>query len=379
LSAQISSEHVSSNNSNATIRGLELVISLLIVIVLSVAVWWLTKRLPLLFTGNLNRVLKTVEFPVYAIILGFAARGILSLLHLQERLSGAFRTEFFLKTGVILLGASINLAYLIKIGAGGIIQSIILIVTVFSTTWFLGRLFKLDNVLRALIASAISICGVSASIAAGAAVQAKREQLGYVGGLVVLFALPLIFLQPLIAHALNLSQQVAGAWIGGSIDTSAAVAASGAIAGNVALVYATSVKLVQTAFIGLVAFLLTLYWITRVEKDGTRERPAVSEIFTRFPKFVIGFILASIVVTVLASNHFFGSSAHTTTVYADITSLRVWFFTLAFVSIGLSFKVEGIRQAGWRPVAVFAIGVVFNALIALLVAYLIFGVFAIGS
>jgi uncharacterized integral membrane protein (TIGR00698 family) len=379
LSAQISSEHVSSDNSNATIRGLELVISLLIVIALSVAVWWLTKRLPFFFKGNLNSVLKTIEFPVYAIILGFAARGILSLLHLQERLSGAFRTEFFLKTGVILLGASINLAYLIKIGAGGIIQSIILIVTVFSTTWFLGRLFKLDNVLRALIASAISICGVSASIAAGAAVQAKREQLAYVGGLVVLFALPLIFLQPLIAHALNLSQPVAGAWIGGSIDTSAAVAASGAIAGNVALVYATSVKLVQSAFIGLVAFLLTLYWITRVEKDGTRTRPAVSEIFTRFPKFVIGFLLASIVVTVLASNHFFGSSAHTTIVYADITSLRVWFFTLAFVSIGLSFKVEGIRQAGWRPVAVFALGVIFNALIALLVAYLIFGVFAIGS
>jgi uncharacterized membrane protein YadS len=96
------------------------------------------------------------------------------------------------------------------------------------------------------------ICGVSASIAAGAAVQAKREQLAYVGGLVVIFALPLIFLQPLIAHVLNLSQPVAGAWIGGSIDTSAAVAASGAIAGNVALVYATSVKLVQSAFIGLV-------------------------------------------------------------------------------------------------------------------------------
>jgi uncharacterized integral membrane protein (TIGR00698 family) len=377
LSAQISSEHVSSNRS--ALRGLEFVISLLIVVALSVAVWWLTKIFPSLFTGNLNRVLKTVEFPVYAIIIGFAARGILSLLGLLKRLSGAFRTEFFLKTGVILLGASINLVNLVKIGVGGIIQSVILIITVFFTAWFLGHLFKLDNVLRALIASAISICGVSASIAAGAAVQAKREQLAYVGGLVVIFALPLIFLQPLIAHALNLSQPVAGAWIGGSIDTSAAVAASGAIAGNVALVYATSVKLVQSAFIGLVAFLLTIYWITRVDQGSTRERPPVSEIFTRFPKFVIGFILASVVVTLLASNHFFGSSAHTAAVYADITSLRVWFFTLAFVSIGLSFKVGDLKQAGWRPVAVFGLGVVFNTLIALLTAYVIFGLFAIGS
>ncbi|GER86509.1 hypothetical protein KDW_06710 [Dictyobacter vulcani] len=161
----------------------------------------------------------------------------------------------------------------------------------------------------------------------------------------------------MIAHVLHLSQPVAGAWIGGSIDTSAAVAASGAIAGNVALVYATSVKLVQSAFIGLVAFLLTIYWITRVEKGSTRERPAVSEIFTRFPKFVIGFIVASIVVTLLASNHLLGSSLHTTAIYADITSLRVWFFTLAFVSIGLSFKVAGLREAGWRPVVVFGLGV----------------------
>ncbi|HLG75503.1 MAG TPA: putative sulfate exporter family transporter [Ktedonobacteraceae bacterium] len=377
MSAQISAGLGSGNRS--TLRGLEFAISLLIVIVLSVAVWWLTKRFPLLFTGNLNSVLKTIEFPVYAILLGFAARGILSLLGLQERLSGAFRTEFFLKTGVVLLGASINLVNLVKIGAGGIIQSVILIGTVFFTAWFLGRLFKIDNVLRALIASAISICGVSASIAAGAAVQAKREQLAYVGGLVVVFALPLIFLQPLIAHILNLSQQVAGAWIGGSIDTSAAVAASGAIAGNTALVYATSVKLVQSAFIGLVAFLLTIYWITRVEKDSTRERPPISEIFTRFPKFVIGFILASVVVSLLAGNHLLGSSTHTAAVYADITALRVWFFTLAFVSIGLSFKVEGLRQAGWRPVAVFGLGVIFNALIALLVAYVLFGVLAIGG
>lgn len=377
MSAQITSGHISSGR--PAWRSLEFVISLLIVIALSAAVWWLTKVFPLLFTGNLNRILKTIEFPVYAIILGFAARGILSLLGLQERLSVAFRTEFFLKTGVVLLGASINLVNLVKIGAGGIFQSVILIISVFFTAWFLGRLFKLDNVLRALIASAISICGVSASIAAGAAVQAKREQLAYVGGLVVIFALPLIFLQPLIAHALNLSQPVAGAWIGGSIDTSAAVAASGAIAGNVALVYATSVKLVQSAFIGLVAFLLTLYWITRVEKESARQRPPISEIFTRFPKFVLGFILASVVVTLLATNHLLGSSTHTAAVYTDITSLRVWFFTLAFVSIGLSFKVEGLRQAGWRPVVVFGLGVIFNAVIALLVAYVIFGLLAIGS
>lgn len=136
MSAQITSGHISSGR--PAWRSLEFVISLLIVIALSAAVWWLTKVFPLLFTGNLNRILKTIEFPVYAIILGFAARGILSLLGLQERLSVAFRTEFFLKTGVVLLGASINLVNLVKIGAGGIFQSVILIISVFLLPGFWG-------------------------------------------------------------------------------------------------------------------------------------------------------------------------------------------------------------------------------------------------
>ena len=347
------------------------VLSLLIVLALSAAVWWLTKIFPTLFTGNLNRILKTIEFPVYAIILGFIVRGILGLLRLHKRLSGAFRTEFFLKTGVILLGASLNLGNLAKIGLGGIIQSVILVTVVFFVGLFIARSFKLENKLAVLIASAISICGVSASIAAGSAVQAKREQLGFVATLVVVFALPLIFLQPVLANLLHLSPAVAGAWIGGSIDTSAAVAASGAIAGPVALTYATAVKLIQSSLISVVAFLLTLYWVTRVEKDGTRERPQVSEVVTRFPKFVLGFILASVVVTLLVGNHVLASTAQATAIYSDITALRVWFFTLAFVSIGLSFKVEGFQEAGWRPVVAFALGVIANALIALLVAWFV--------
>jgi uncharacterized integral membrane protein (TIGR00698 family) len=276
------------------------------------------------------------------------------------------------------LGASLNLSNLAKIGVGGILQSVILVTVVFFTALFIARLFHLDNKLQVLIASALSICGVSASIATGGAIQAKREQLGYVASLVVVFALPLIFLQPAIAHWLNLSPAVAGAWIGGSIDTSAAVAASGAIAGTVALTYATAVKLIQSALISVVAFLLTLYWITRVEKNSTRTRPQVSEIFTRFPKFILGFILASVIVTLLASNHFFGNAAKTALVYTDLTNLRTWFFTLAFVTIGLSFKVEGFRQAGWRPVVAFALGAVANALIALLVAWIIFGLLGFG-
>jgi uncharacterized integral membrane protein (TIGR00698 family) len=372
LSTQLSTGQVE-NKPGQPSQILTLIISLLIIAVLSFGAWWFTRSFPLLFTGNLKRTLQTIEAPVYAIILGLLANGILSLFGLRDRLAGAFRTELFLKTGIVLLGASLNLVDLVKIGLGGLLQASILITSVFFFTWYLASLFKVDQHVRALISASVSICGVSAAIAAAGAVQAKREQLGYVASLVIVFALPLIFIQPLLAHWLNLSQAVAGAWIGGNIDTSAAVAASGAIAGETALKYATVVKLSQNALIGVIAFLLALYWITRVEKDNTRERPHFSELFTRFPKFVIGFIAASIIVTLLINFHLLGTDAQVKAITTDLTSLRTWFFTLAFVSIGLSFQFAGFREAGWRPVAVYALATVFNTLIALLIAYIIFG------
>ena len=119
---------------------------------------------------------------------------------------------------------------------------------------------------RALLAASVSICGVSAAIAAAGAVAAKKEQLAFVTSLVVLFALPSIFIQPWMAQQLGLSQSVAGAWMGGNIDTTAAVAAAGSIVGDDALKIATIVKTTQNALMGVVAFLLAAYFVYRVEK-----------------------------------------------------------------------------------------------------------------
>lgn len=358
-------------------RVFEVLFSWALVFGLALAVWWLTKELPKQFTGDFSRTLRTIEFPVYAIALGLLANLVLSIAGWRDRLAGAFRTELFLKTGVILLGAGLNLTDLLRIGIGGLLQAAILITSVFFLTWYLGGVFKLEQHLRALIAASVSICGVSAAIAAAGAVQAKKEQLGYVASLVIVFSLPLIFLQPALVSLLGLSQPVAGAWIGGNIDTSAAVAASGTIVGGEALKYATVVKLSQNALMGLIAFLLALYWITQVEKDSRRERPRFSELFTRFPKFVIGFILASLVMTILINNNLLGSARESAAIVADINALRTWLFTLAFVSIGLEFRVSGFKQAGWRPLTVYGIATVANTVIALVIAYLIFGVFAV--
>ncbi|APU16354.1 YeiH family protein [Actinoalloteichus fjordicus] len=241
--------------------------------------------------------LSAVEYPVYAILLGLLGNLVLTRLRIRDRLSGAFRTEFFIKTGPVLLGASTNLAVVVSAAGPAIAQAVLLITIVFGFTWWLGGRLGLADKLRALLASAVSICGVSAAIAAAGAVQAKREQLAYTASLVILFALPSIFILPALAEAFGLSTEVAGAWIGGNIDTTAAVTAAGAIVGEEALQIASIVKVTQNALMGVVAVALTAYFTLKVERNPDAPRPGVSALWQRFPKFVLGVILASVIAT----------------------------------------------------------------------------------
>ncbi|MEU2255041.1 putative sulfate exporter family transporter [Nocardia xishanensis] len=321
-----------------------------------------------------QRVAKSIEYPVYAIALGLLGNVLLTKLSLRERLSAGFRTEFFIKTGVVLLGASINLRILVTAAGPSILQALLLITAVFGFTWWFGGRLGLDDKLRALLSSAVSICGVSAAIAAAGAVQARREQIAYAASLVIIFALPSIFLLPWLAGALGLSDAVAGAWIGGNIDTTAAVAASGAIAGEQTLQIATIVKTTQNALIGLVAIALTAYFTLRVERTPGAARPSARQIWDRFPKFVLGFVGASVIGTIyLASVDKKTGSAH----IAIVNDLRTWFLILAFVSIGLEFSLRGLREAGWRPFVVFGSAVVVNLLVGLGLSVLLFRDFSV--
>ena len=244
-----------------------------VVVALAALVRFLEQTVPAAAKGTaFAGIAAAIEFPVYAILLGLLGNVVLTRLGLRDRLAGGFRTEFFIKTGLVLLGASINFAVIVTAAGPAILQALVLISVVFGFTWWLGGRLGLDDRLRALLSSAVSICGISAAIAAAGAVQAKREQLAYTASLVVVFALPSIFLLPAAANGLGLSQAVAGAWIGGNIDTTAAVSAAGALAGEQALQLATIVKTTQNALLGVVAVALTAYFAVRVERSATSAR-----------------------------------------------------------------------------------------------------------
>lgn len=305
-----------------------------------------------------------LEYPLWAVGLGLLGNLAISLAGAREKLSAAFRTEFFLKTGLVLMGATINFADVLRIGAKGLVQAVVVVTAVFFFTWYLAAWFGLDDKLRALMSASVSICGVSAAIAAAGAVLAKKEHLAYVAALVIVFALPLMLIQPYLAQAMGLSSDVAGAWIGGNIDTTAAVVGAGKIHSEAAMKVAAVVKISQNALIGFAAFFLALYWVMVVERKP-EQKPHPRDIWVRFPKFVLGFLLASLVAT--------AGLLEPEQVKQAIIPMRNWFLACAFVCIGLELAFGEFAKVGWKPVAVYFLATMANTLLALGAAYALFG------
>ncbi len=304
-----------------------------------------------------------LEVVFWALIFGLIISNVFGV---PEWLKTAVKTEFFIKIGLVLLGAEVLFGTIAKVGAYGMIQSIIVILCVFYVCYWIAKKLGLDDEFASILGTAVSICGVSAAIAAGGAVKGDQKKISHTISLVLLCAIPMLIFQPLIAKAVGMLPAVAGAWIGGTIDTTGAVVAAGAIAGEEAMSVAVVVKMAQNVLIGFAAFFLAIWFTFKGQVAG--QKPSLMEIWFRFPKFVVGFIIASIVFS------FFMSEA-TAKAVTDITKgFRGWWFTMAFLCIGLETKFkELIAMGGGRPAAAFLIAQAFNILWTLLFAYLIFG------
>ena len=366
------SEHTDTRADRDPVRPARLALAgVAVVVALAALARLLEQTVPAAAKGTaFAGVAAAIEFPVYAILLGLLGNVVLTRLGLRDRLAGGFRTEFFIKTGLVLLGASINFAVIVTAAGPAILQALVLISVVFGFTWWLGGRLGLDDRLRALLSSAVSICGISAAIAAAGAVQAKREQLAYTASLVVVFALPSIFLLPAAANALGLSRRSRRC-----LDRRQhrhhrrreRRGRAGRRAGPAARDHREDDPERAARR-------------RRGRADGLLRRqgralgdvgPAVGEaqLWERFPKFVLGFLVASVVGTLYVAAV---GAAAAKPVIATVNDLRTLFLILAFVSIGLEFRVAPLREAGWRPVGVFAGATVVNLLVGLVLATLLF-------
>lgn len=316
-----------------------------------------------------------ISYAIWAIVLGLI---ISNTIGTPTWLKPAIQMEFFIKTGLVLLGAEILLGKIMTIGLPGIFVSwVVTPIVLVSTFWFGQKILKIGSkTLNITISADMSVCGVSAAIATAAACNAKKEELTLAVGLSMVFTSIMMIVMPAFINAVGMPEVLGGAWIGGTIDATGAVVAAGAFLGDTALNVAATIKMIQNVLIGLIAFGVAFYWATKVENTG-KAKVGASEIWHRFPKFIIGFLGASIVFSILyaaLSKEFSYAFIDHGIIRGFSKDVRGWLFCLAFVSIGLSVNFQELKGhfSGGKPLILYICGQTLNLILTLLMAYLMF-------
>ncbi|TYZ14282.1 putative sulfate exporter family transporter [Hymenobacter lutimineralis] len=292
-----------------------------------------------------------------------------NLFRLPDWLRTTLTTELFVKIGLVLLGTNVIFTDILKAGSLGLVQALVVVLSVWYFAFWLCRKLKVDEELTMMIASAVSICGVSAAIATSGAIKGDGKKLSYVISLVLITAIPMMLLMPYAAHWLGLSQEVTGAWLGGSIDTTGAVVASGTLVGEEALKISTIVKFSQNVLLGAAAFAISMYWTYTSHPNAAEPdtKPTLGVIWERFPKFVLGFVAASLLFS------FVLSPETTEAVKGGLKSAQGLWFALAFTSIGLETNFKDLfKHENKKPLYAFLLAQTFNIFITLLIASLLF-------
>ncbi|MRR23666.1 putative sulfate exporter family transporter, partial [bacterium] len=306
-----------------------------------------------------------LEAVLFSLVIGLL---IGNLVKLPEWLRSGVQTELYVKIGLVLLGATILFKDILSAGSFGLIQAVIVVSVVWYFAFWVSRKMKVDDEFSTMLASAVSICGVSAAIATAGAINGDKKKLSFIISLVLIIAIPMMILLPIIAKWMGLSEIVTGAWLGGTIDTTGAVVAAGTISGETGLKYATIVKFSQNVLLGLAAFAISIFWAYRSRGSAEKGQHVPARIiWDRFPKFVLGFILASLVFSFMLSPETAQSSGKV------IKSFSTFWFNLAFISIGLETRFADFRHMeSKKPFYSFLIAQTFNIIFTLGVSYLLF-------
>ena len=321
----------------------------------------------LLLAGNSQVKNLNLEAVIFSLSLGLI---IGNLFKLPDWFRATLATELYVKIGLVLLGTGIIFSDILKAGSLGLLQALIVVLSVWYFAFWLCRKLKIDEELTMMISSAVSICGVSAAIATSGAIKGDSKKLSSVISMVLITAIPMMIFMPYIAHYFNFPQEVTGAWLGGSIDNTGAVVASGTLVGETALKISTIVKFSQNVLLGIAAFAISVYWTyskNPLAKDKDT-KPTLGVIWERFPKFVLGFVGASLLFSFVLSPEVTAGAKN------SLKSLQGLWFALAFTSIGLETRFSDLfGKDSKKPLYAFLIAQGFNIIVTLIVAFFLFG------
>jgi uncharacterized integral membrane protein (TIGR00698 family) len=302
-------------------------------------------------------VLPNIEYVLWAILIGLIISNTVGVPAIFR--AGVATYEFWLKFGIVLLGARFLIGDVLKLG--GISLALVFIEITLSLAFMtaLGRAFKLKPKLITLLAVGSSICGVSAIIATQGAIDADEEDSSYAIAAILALGAISLFAFPLIGHWLHLSDRGYGLWAGLAVDNTAEASAAGALFSDAAGKVAVLAKTCRNAMIGFVVLGYAIYWAAKGQAARVDNKAAF--LWSKFPKFILGFLLISL----LASIGFFAKPQ-----IAAIGNLSRWAFLLTFAGVGLRTNLRELGEQGVRPFAVGAIG---EIAIAALTLGLIFG------
>ncbi|MBU6276269.1 MAG: putative sulfate exporter family transporter [Planctomycetes bacterium] len=321
-----------------------------------------------------------LEYPLWALVVGLV---IGNTVGVPSWLAPALQGEYLIKTGLVLFGAEVLFSRLLELGLPGLLTSWVVTPIVLVATYLFGvHALRIPSRSLCMVISAdMSVCGVSAAIATGAACRAKKEELSLAIGLSLAFTAVMMVAMPPFIRLAGIDPIVGGAWLGGTIDATGAVAAAGEILGRDLgdkrpAEVATTVKMIQNSMIGLIAFAVAVYWSGWVERGtAPMARSLAAEAWLRFPKFILGFLGTSILCSAL-----FTTSPETALLVdgaiAGFTGpLRGWLFCVGFVCMGLQtvFRELAPVLVSGRPLLLYVLGQGLNLALSLAMATLTFG------
>lgn len=302
-------------------------------------------------------VLPNIEYVLWAILIGLVISNTVGVPAIFR--SGVATYEFWLKAGIVLLGARFLLGDVRRLGGLSLVLIAIELVLALTFMTYLGRAFKLKPKLVSLLAVGSSICGVSAIIAAQGAIDADEEDSSYAIAAILLLGAISLFLFPLVGHFLHLSDHAYGLWAGLAVDNTAEATAAGALYSDAAGKIAVLAKTCRNATIGFIVLGYAIYWAGKGQAAEVQNKGAF--LWRKFPKFVLGFLLVSLLATV----GFF-----TKPQLAAVGNLSRWAFLLTFAGVGLRTNLRELSKQGARP---FIVGAVGEIVIALITLGLVFG------
>lgn len=310
-----------------------------------------------------------LEWAFWALLIGLL---IANTVGVPKWLKPAIRTEFYIKTGLVIFGFSVLFSNIAKFGLYGLgIAWGVTPVVILFMWWFGNKVLKITNKpLLITLSAATSVCGTSAAIATGAASGAKKEDLSVAISISIIFTIIMMVFEPMIIEWTGMGQIMGGALIGGTVDSTGAVVLAGSALGPEAEQVASLVKMIQNILIGFIAFFVAIFFARKVDKTGKSEVGAV-EIWNRFPKFILGFMVASIVASVIFVPAV--GAEKTGAINKVLGGFKDWAFVLAFTSIGLdtNFKQIAKSMQGGKVLWLYIVGQTFNIILTFAVVWLL--------